>query len=180
MKTGIQINFIPGRERGAVLVVSLLLLLIMTLLGVSSMQTTTLQERMAGNTRDRAVAMQSAEYGLRDAEEFIESIVTTGAFNGSNGLYGENDTDPDIADQTTWSTSDTTPAASSLAKTSAPPRYYIKLSGIIPGTQGAMNMSGYGENKGTGDVTTFKITSRGTGGSQETEVILRSHYGRAM
>ena len=42
-----------------------------------------------------------------------------------------------------------------------------------------MNMSGYGDNKGTGDVTIFKVTARGTGGAADSaEVILRSQYGR--
>ena len=44
-----------------------------------------------------------------------------------------------------------------------------------------MNMSGYGDNKGTGDVTIFRITARGTGGNADSaEVILRSNYGRIL
>jgi hypothetical protein len=40
-------------------------------------------------------------------------------------------------------------------------------------------MSGYGDNKGSGDVTIFRITGRGTGAGADTaEVILRSQYGR--
>lgn len=61
-----------GSQRGAVLVVSLLLLLVMTLLGLGASQSTRLQERMAGNQRDLEVAMQSAEAGLRAAEELLQ------------------------------------------------------------------------------------------------------------
>ena len=44
-----------------------------------------------------------------------------------------------------------------------------------------MNMNGYGDNKGSGDVTVFRITARGTGtGSDSAEVILRSQYGRVF
>ena len=59
------------------------------------------------------------------------------------------------------------------------PRYYIKHFTTVAGTEGSLNMSGYGDNKGTGDVTIFRITARGTGASSDSaEVILRTQYGR--
>ncbi len=59
------------RERGAILVTSLLLLLVLTVIGVSVMQITRMQERMAGNTRDLNLAFQGAEAALRDAEQLL-------------------------------------------------------------------------------------------------------------
>lgn len=56
------------RHRGAALVISLLLLLVMTLLGLGASQSTRLQERMAGNQRDQELALQSAEAAMRYAE----------------------------------------------------------------------------------------------------------------
>ena len=56
------------RQKGAALVVSLILLLIMTIIGVTSLRTTTLEEKMAGNMRDKSLAFQAAEAALRDAE----------------------------------------------------------------------------------------------------------------
>ena len=55
------------RERGAVLIVALLFLVMLTLLGVTAMTGTTMEERMAGNARDASVAFQAAESALRDA-----------------------------------------------------------------------------------------------------------------
>ncbi|HEY5758074.1 MAG TPA: PilX N-terminal domain-containing pilus assembly protein, partial [Steroidobacter sp.] len=52
------------RQHGAALVISLLLLLIMTLLGLGASQSTRLQERMAGNQRDQELALQAAEAAL--------------------------------------------------------------------------------------------------------------------
>ena len=52
------------RQRGAVLIVSLVLLVILTLLGVSMMNTTKLEERMAANIQEATQAFQSAETGL--------------------------------------------------------------------------------------------------------------------
>ncbi|MDY6946464.1 MAG: PilX N-terminal domain-containing pilus assembly protein [Pseudomonadota bacterium] len=56
------------QQRGAVLIVSLLLLLVMTLLGLGASQSTRLQERMAGNQRDLELALQGSEASLRAAE----------------------------------------------------------------------------------------------------------------
>ena len=66
-------NPVGTRQRGAVLVVGLLLLLIMTILGLASMGDTILQERMAANKRQTHLAIESAEAALRDAENWLVS-----------------------------------------------------------------------------------------------------------
>jgi type IV pilus assembly protein PilX len=66
-------------QSGVVLVVSLIMLLLLTIIGISGMQSTVLEERMAGNMRDRNLAFQAAEAGLRDAEAYLNS--NTGPFN---------------------------------------------------------------------------------------------------
>jgi type IV pilus assembly protein PilX len=63
-----------SREQGAVLVTSLLLLVVMILLGLTAMQMTRMEERMAGNTRDGNLAFQGAEAGLRNAEDWIRTL----------------------------------------------------------------------------------------------------------
>jgi type IV pilus assembly protein PilX len=60
-----------SKQRGAILVTSLLLLLVLTVLGVAMMRMTTMQERMAGNTRDLNLGFQGAEAALRDGEDRI-------------------------------------------------------------------------------------------------------------
>ena len=55
------------RQSGAVLVVALMFLLIITMLGVTTMQSTTSEERMAGSARDWNNALQAAEAAMRDA-----------------------------------------------------------------------------------------------------------------
>ncbi|HEY4365983.1 MAG TPA: PilX N-terminal domain-containing pilus assembly protein [Steroidobacteraceae bacterium] len=62
---------IGARQRGAILIVSLILLLIMTILALTVSQTSRMQERMAGNSRDSDLSFQAAEAGLRDAENFL-------------------------------------------------------------------------------------------------------------
>jgi type IV pilus assembly protein PilX len=59
------------QQSGAVLIISLIMLLLLTLIGSSSIQTTTLEEKMAGNIRDQNIAFQAAESAIRDAERDI-------------------------------------------------------------------------------------------------------------
>ncbi len=63
----------PLTQRGAILVVSLIMLLLLTIIGLAGMRTTSLEEKMAGNSRDRALAFQSAEAALSIAEQDILS-----------------------------------------------------------------------------------------------------------
>ena len=50
----------PSKQQGAVLLVALIMLLLLTVIGVAAMRDTNLQERMAGNMRDHALAFQAA------------------------------------------------------------------------------------------------------------------------
>jgi type IV pilus assembly protein PilX len=63
------------QQRGAVLVVSLLLLLVITVLALGASQSTRLQERMSAGMRDRDLAFESSEAGLRNGERIIDSLV---------------------------------------------------------------------------------------------------------
>jgi hypothetical protein len=56
-----------ARQSGAVLIVAMILLVVLTLLGVTAMNTTSLQERIASNTQEQVHAFQAAETGLNQA-----------------------------------------------------------------------------------------------------------------
>lgn len=77
-------------QRGASLVVVLLLLLVVTLLGLASLRSTLLQERMAGNLMARGAAFQTAEAALREVEGFAAmkpAPPTAGCANGVCARY---------------------------------------------------------------------------------------------
>lgn len=61
-------------QRGAVLIISLMFLVVLTLLAITSMSGTALEERMAGQYRDLNLAFQAAEAGLRDAERDLYAV----------------------------------------------------------------------------------------------------------
>ncbi len=60
-----------SNQRGAVLIVALMFLVVLTMLGMTAMSGTTMELRMANNTRDFGVAFQAAEAALRDARNDI-------------------------------------------------------------------------------------------------------------
>ena len=65
----------------------------MTLLGVSSMSTSNLEEKMSGNSRDREIAFQAAESALREAERIVQNNWGSLAFD-TNCTNGYCDCDP--------------------------------------------------------------------------------------
>ncbi len=70
---------LPTRQRGAVLYVAMVLLIVLALLGVAGMQVTGLQERMSANYRATNLAFQNAESLARNQERQIEIVVNAGA-----------------------------------------------------------------------------------------------------
>lgn len=66
----------PGRhssrhQRGAILIVSLIFLMVMTILILASVRGTVMQERMASGLYDRSLAFQAAEAALREGERYV-------------------------------------------------------------------------------------------------------------
>lgn len=85
----------PGRiraEQGSALIVSLILMLVITIIGLTALQGTTMQTRMATAMRDRSLAFEAAEAALRDAEGWLDAQLTAGtkpdaSNNGSTGVW---------------------------------------------------------------------------------------------
>jgi type IV pilus assembly protein PilX len=98
------------RQRGAALVVGLVLLLILTLLAISGMNTATTELIMAGNEQYQARAFQASETG-------IERVIATGVFNPNPAVAPVPVTttfpDPDPATDDDSVTTTTSPRGSS-------------------------------------------------------------------
>lgn len=177
-----------NRQSGSVLIISLVILLALTLIGVSGMRSTTMEEKMTGHMRDKTLAFQAAEAALKRGEQFFHPVVGTGAFDGTGGQYGPGDADPDFWDPTTWTSGNSfaytdpilnviTPSA--IAGVAAQPRYLLKYVGDISVDNTSLNIGGYGQQK-IGDVSDFRITARGTGGTDNSVVILHAYFGKRL
>ncbi len=69
----------PQRQRGAVLYVALIMLILLALIGIAGMQVTSMQERMASNYLRTNLAFQNAESSARATEASIEAALDSGA-----------------------------------------------------------------------------------------------------
>lgn len=83
------------RQSGAVLYISLVLLIVLTLLGLASIGGTILQERMAGNYRVQQVAFQNAEARLRTAERNALAAALASVATVPSGFDPDTPSDPE-------------------------------------------------------------------------------------
>ena len=168
----------PNKQAGVTLVVSLVLLIAMTLLSVTSIQTTRTEVAMAGNLREAGLTFNAAEAGLRFAESFVkDSISTTVYADPTIGLYAEAAEDPDYSDYTIWTASQD--AAFSLAYVAEDPKFIIRYLGDRSQNEFAkINIAGYGSAQLGITVSNFRITARGTGQSGNARRFVQSYYGK--
>ena len=168
------------KQSGAVLFVGLMMLLIMSLIAVTSMQGSTLEVRMAGNTRDSLVALQSAEAALQAGEALIDTgLLNLVNFdtNGIDGLYDNSVTD--LWATRNWDANDSIAYAVADGYTqpgnvTTVPRYiiqHISQTEVVP----KLLIENYGEGEAGKTIELFRVTARGTGGSNNTEVVFAVH-----
>ena len=172
------------KQSGAVLVVGLVLLLILTVIGLASIRGSDLQERMAGNMRDRNIAFQSAEAGLREGESRL-SVALLPAFTGNvQGFWPDLNKPPAIeARPVTW-TKDEWESNSvelpddTIADVVKQPRYAIEkviVTGIAASQGSAVDHESVEKMN---EAEYFRITSRALGLTEDTEVILQTTFAR--
>jgi len=130
-----------------ILMFSLLILMSMTILGITSMQSTRTEISMAGNLRELGLTFNAAEAGLRAAEAFVDNSITKVIYaDPATGLYDDTDEDPDYIDSTTWNTSH--PAGTTLAHVIEQPVFIIKYLGDRSQNEvAAVNIGGYGSGQ---------------------------------
>lgn len=164
-------SFSNGAQRGSALIVAMVMLLVLTLLGVTAVRNTTLQERMAGNLRDSNLAFQAAERALREGEKFLRRP-TLPPFTGANGLLAMND---EAGEGAFWSAYDWVGngrTAANVADVAREPRYVIEELPPVP-------VAGGSERFGPlPDIGFYRVTAQGVGGSADAIAILQTTYRR--
>src|SRR5690606_41431153 len=70
-------------QNGAVLIVGLIMVLLITIIGLAAVRGSNMQEMMAGNMRDMNISFQNAEAGLRIGESQVNAVALTSTFAGS-------------------------------------------------------------------------------------------------
>ncbi len=174
---------IKKQQRGISLVIVMIFLVILSVLGVTAMQGSTLSSRIARNEADRNLAFQAAEAALHDAELDIKGLrfdnavcvpATTGCRTErinrgdnfvaacTNGLCDSSlMTSPVWEDTTKWASGGgsvaygTYTAAASLPTVVQQPRYLLEYFSL-------------------GDSTVYRITAVGYGANSSTQVMLQT------
>lgn len=151
-------------QHGAALIIGLIMLLILSLLGVTAISSVTLQEKMAGGLVDRNRAFQAAETTLREVETALsipaqESVIS----NSDEGFYDLNagTEQPDPYDVALWEDDFISGPAIDGISDDRTPRYrverQIKISDSHP--------------------TTYRITAIGYGNRAGSSVVLQTTFG---
>ncbi len=171
-----MLNFNIKQQSGAALVVSLIILLAMTLVGITSMKSSSTEITMAGNLRESGLSFQAAEAGLSAAEQILESG------NDPANLLGQDTADPNYLLNTTWNSAAATTTTVSLANISTNPRYIVKYLGRWDPDSNVSKLdpgfSGYGFSSSAQRIDYFRSTARGFGQTGNTFRTVQSFYGR--
>ncbi len=192
------------KQRGAALVVGLIMLLLLTLIGVAGMRNTLLQQKMVANTKDREIALQAAESALRAAELTL-SGPTGPTMTNTAGLYDATTASPSLLTRqsdeatfwktgnwATWTSSNSQAYNRTLDGVSAgnPPRYVIEKLDVA-----LSNRSGYASSGGgctvvcsedlnddfsptPPPVSDYRVTVRAVGSTTDAVVLLQSTFRR--
>lgn len=176
------------------MVAILLMMLVLAFLALGAMNSSILQERMAGNARDRNVALQAAEAALRDAELDIETNLSA-----SSGFDDACTTGLCLPPSMTASAPQSAPMWNSIdwanqartygSRTAAAalvgpnnealgsqPRYFIEMLPSLPPAAGESACIGGCTTVATEKARAYRITVRASGVRASTVVMLQSVY----
>lgn len=117
-------------QSGVALLMSLVILLVLSLLAISSMQGSVMQERMATAQRDGVVSLEMAEAGLRQAEAVLENLANLDSFGTQAGFFEPADDDlPNPYAHNIWADDDVTIAGTAIDGRT--PRYFFEYKGKV-------------------------------------------------
>lgn len=183
----------PRRQRGVALVVALVLLLIVTVLGLASMRSTALQERMSANMYDRSLAFQRSEAALRAAENAITNDWRIANLGGVDCSPATGVACPLVpantftADDVTWIE---VPAAHEVNADLSPgtAQYTVQFVGTGPsesnfGVDANADYGNYGNAYPPDEVAYYRVTTRSSTPAEADEraiVVLQSTFRRAF
>jgi type IV pilus assembly protein PilX len=163
------------RQQGAVLIVSLIILVLLTSLGVSVMQSAIVEQKIANNQRDSNTAMNAAEVAMHAAENTIKDVqnpLLWSAFdpgNNNTGLYPETPAGSDEPWEllATWSGNGSVVVNVSNGLYAKPPRYIIQRIGEFERGPSMTDKQ---------VVRMVRITALGYGSSENARVMLQADY----
>ena len=154
----------------------LIILVLVTLMGLTTMKGATLQEKMSGGNADKTLAFQATELALRDAEKYIDTKLssTSGFADGClNGLCLPVTDGSFVLEAFDWNAKALTYGAATgtaaVGGVARQPQYFIEL---LPDMAPPLGETVRAAATGT----PYRITAIGYGRQAETRVVLQSTY----
>jgi len=174
-------------EQGMVLIVGLVMVLLLSIIALTAIRGSGLQETMAGNMKERNVAFQAAESALRDCEERnlgpkADSPIAT-CLDGGTGVCNDLDNTPSnsvINNDVYWK------AKARVIQVAIPyiptqPKCLVEIlvntdpkgsAAAIGGAVGRLGM------QKTGSPTPYRVSAQGVGFTEAAPVVTQSTYTR--
>ncbi len=189
------------RQRGAALIIALLVLMMMTMIGITSMEGIILEEKMAGAYNNQQQAFNASENALRAGERWLwdRFFRPLAAENGFDGIYPMDSRMIGNTVRDFWNDRDNWPSASavhvvgdgnstsysdSFTALNRPPIFVIEqLPEVINDGSGGYSLQfagGQGQGVGSANlrpkIVYYRITGRAVGGTGNEHVITQSTY----
>lgn len=169
-------------QRGMVLIVGLVMVLLITIVGLAAVRGSGLQEIMAGNMRDRNLSFQCAESALRVGEGFVAPAVRVlPAFDCTKGLcvdleMGAAKNSVRYWEEEQWK-KNAYETNLDLTMIEKKPRVIVEEIVSQPGSCAANEGSAIGMGS-PDECIPYRITALCFGASQESKVVVQSAYKR--
>ncbi len=173
----------PAGQSGMALVISLIMLTVMSIIAVHGMRVSMVEERIASNVQQLALAEQAAEAALRAGEANLAVGATLPLFNGTSGFYPQ----PALGDAPRWTTLDWSQPSASNSYSGFPAGWPASASYFVEQLELGISVSAKappGQCKKLGtcgavEVTDFyRVVARGEAGGGQAVVVLETTYQR--
>lgn len=186
------------KQKGVVLVVALIMLLVMTSIGITLMSGATLQERMAGNNRQLTVARANAQAAIAIAEAQLENmaiqtrddVITNITGTGFYIDVGVDQTHPystatspmstvlDLTDESNWTAGTNAIAASAVSTDGPSPMYMVEYIGRMKYGELDTDIDVGIENQSSVSASpfVFRITALGYDNTGNISAVLQTTY----
>ncbi len=168
---------ISRNQQGAVLVSVMIYMLVLSMIGISSMRGTAMEERMASNQWEQSRAFQAAESALIDAGQWFlfQPNLIEASSDGTSGVWPTGATSNAVANGTfDWSANGLVYGTGSGNSTSlfgdlySPPRYVVEEAGFEPSDNDPDTLA-----KRTG-VFYYSVSALGSGRSEGSRSVLQT------
>jgi type IV pilus assembly protein PilX len=164
---------VRSHQRGVSLMVTLMFMVILAMLGIAIGNVSVLEEKMAGNTRNRDLAFQAAEAAIRDAEMRLNNTAfratafpILNTINANSAAYWDTCFSGTSGACATKYTPTITLPQSGDGAVFAQPQYVVEQLAPVLTSSGPPAVYVY----------PYRVTARGVGGTEDTVVILQSEF----